>query len=407
MQSFDPSQALASARHEFGEHGGVNMSIEASTTFTVMDAETMPEIFAGQLGPEQGGCYLYGRHFNPTVFALGKQLAAISATESAYCTSSGMAAIACAVMQECNAGDHIVASDTLYGGTFALFKDYLPAKAGLRTTFVDVTDLEAVERAMEPGTKLLYAETVANPTLEVADIPALADVAHAHDAKLVIDNTFCPMLVTPGKLGADVVTHSLTKFVSGCSDIIAGAVCGTKEFILSAMDLHTGSLMLLGPTMDPRVAFQLSLRLPHLGARMIEHSKRAMTLAKRLREAGVAVVYPGLDEHPQHELFTSLMNKGYGYGGLLTIDAGTEERADDLLERLQNKHRFGFIAVSLGYFETLMSCSASSTSSELSEEDRARAGVSLGLVRLSIGLTGDIEERWRQLDESLRHVGLV
>lgn len=407
MQAFDPAAAMASTRHEFGEHGGVNMSIEASTTYTVLAAETMPAIFAGRYGPETGGCYLYGRHFNPTVYALGRQLAAMESTGMAYGASSGLAAIACAVMQWCESGDHLVAGDTLYGGTFALFKEFFPVKVGLRTTFVDVTDLDAVERAITPRTRVLYVESLSNPTLVAADLPKLAAIAHRHAVTFIVDNTFTPMLITPARLGADVVVHSLTKFISGASDIIAGAICGSEEFILRTMDLHTGSLMLLGPTMDPNVAFHLSLRLPHLSIRMKEHGRRALLLARRLRERGVKVTYPGLEEHPQHALFTSMMNEGYGYGGILTIDAGTVDRAQALLERLQNTHNFGFMAVSLGYFETLMSCSGSTTSSELSDEDKARAGISPGLVRMSIGLTGDLEARWRQLDEALRTVGVV
>ena len=407
MQTFDPISALAQARHEFGEHGGVNMSIEASTTFTVLAAEKMPAIFSGRYGPEEGGCYLYGRHFNPTVYALGKQLAAMESTAMGYATASGLSAIACAVMQVCDSGDHIVAGDTIYGGTFALFKEYLPTKTGLRTTFVDVSDLAAVERAVSAGAKVLYVESMANPTLVVADLPKLAEIAHKYGAQLIVDNTFTPMLITPARLGADVVAHSLTKFVSGASDIIAGAICGSEEFLLSEMDLHTGSLMLLGPTMDPHVASKLSLRLGHLALRMKEHGRRAMYLAKKLREIGATVVYPGLEEHPQHELFTNMMNEGFGYGGLLTIDTGDVDRAQELLERLQNKHSFGYMAVSLGYFETLMSCSGSTTSSEMSEEDRDKAGIAPGLVRLSVGLTGAIEERWEQLEESLRHLGVV
>ena len=197
MKTFDPIRSFADLRHEFGEHGGVNMSVEASTTFTVIDAETMPEIFQGHLGPDVGGCYLYGRHFNPTVYVLGRQIAAYEGAEAGYCAASGMAAIAAVVMQICNTGDHVVASRTVYGGTFALLHDYLPAKAGIATTFVDVSDLEAVERAITPSTRVLYCETMSNPTLRVADIPALAEIAHRHGAMLVVDNTFTPLIVAP------------------------------------------------------------------------------------------------------------------------------------------------------------------------------------------------------------------
>jgi len=403
----DPREAFATHRHEFGEHGGVNMSIEASTTFTVLEPGTMPEIFAGLRGPDEGGCYLYGRHFNPTVYALGAELAAIEGTDAAYCTSSGMAAIVSTVLQLCDHGDHVVSGNTIYGGSFALLREFLPRKAGIETTFVDVTDHAAIEAAFTRRTRVLYVETVSNPTLAVADIPRLASMARGHGAALVVDNTFSPMVVSPSRLGADVVVHSLTKFISGASDIIAGAICGTQEFVTGLMDLHLGSLMLLGPTMDPRVAFHLSTRLPHLGIRMAEHSRRAEAFARRLDQLGLEVTYPGLPSHPQHELLKSLANPGYGFGGLLALDLKTREVADRLMDVLQNDMRFGYMAVSLGYHDTLMSCSASSTSSELSEKDQADAGISPGLVRMSVGYTGSLEQRWEQLHAALRRLGLV
>lgn len=404
MPHFNPIESLASLRHEFGEHGGVNMSIEASTTFTVMKAATMPEIFHGQRGPESGGCYLYGRHFNPTVYVLGRQLAAIEGTQAGYCTSSGMAAISAAIMQLCDAGDQIVSSNTVYGGTFALLHDYLPRKTGCTTTFVNASDLRAVEQALTPRTKVLYVESLSNPTLRVADIPALAQIARRVGATLVVDNTFCPLMIAPAQLGADVVVHSLTKFVNGASDIVAGAVCGSTTFISSLMDLHTGSLMLLGPTMDPKVAHNLSLRLPHLGLRMAEHGRRALLFATRLAERGLDVVYPGLPTHPDHELATKLFRPEFGYGGVFTIDMGSTRRAFRFMEILQNRDRFAYMAVSLGYFDTLVSCSASSTSSELSDDDLRRAGISPGLVRVSIGYTGSVEQRWEQMVDALREV---
>jgi methionine-gamma-lyase len=405
MEHFDPVESLAAMRHEFGEHGGVNMSIDTSTTFTVMKASTLPAIFHGQQGPE-GGCYLYGRHFNPTVYVLGRQLAALEGTEAAYCTASGMSAISATLLQLCNHGDHIVASKTVYGGTFALLKEFLPAKAGIEVTFVDAFDLAAVEAAITDRTRVVFVETMSNPTLRVADIPRLADIAHAGGARLVVDNTFCPLVVSPIRLGADVVVHSLTKFINGASDVIAGAVCGTTEFILSLMDLHTGSLMLLGPTMDPRVAYEVSMRLPHLGLRMAEHSQRALTFARRLQERGLDVVYPGLPDHPDHELLGRIGNSDYGAGGVFTIDVGPSQKAYELMEVLQNRDRFGFMAVSLGYFETLMTCPASSTSSEMSDDELRAAGIAPGVVRVSVGYTGSLEQRWSQLEGALDIVGL-
>jgi methionine-gamma-lyase len=403
----NPVEALANTRHEFGEHGGVNMSIEASTTFTAMHPDALSEMFTGELGPDKGGCYLYGRHFNPTVYNLSRQLAALEGTEAAYCTASGMAAIAGVLFQLCDAGDHVVSSNTVYGGTYALLHDFLPAKAGITATLVDICDLEAVEAAITDKTKVLYAESIANPTLRVADIPALADIARRHGLKLVVDNTFSPLLISPHLLGADIVVHSMTKFIGGASDHIAGAICADKAFIQALMDLHLGALMLLGPTMDPQVAYNLNLRLPHLPLRMTEHANRAQLFAERLQALGLAVNYPGLPDHPDHALFSRLHCPDYGYGGILTLDMGTTEMANKLMDMLQNDYRFGYMAVSLGYFDTLMSCSGSTTSSEMTEEDKIAAGIAPGLVRMSVGITGSVEQRWGQLKSALDRLGVT
>jgi len=403
----DPVERLAAVRHEFGEHGGVNMSIEASTTFTVMEAGTMPEIFQGRLGPDEGGCFLYGRHFNPTVYVLGRQLAAMEGAEAGYCAASGLGAISCALLGVLNQGDHVVASNTLYGGTWAMLAEFFPQKCGIETTFVDLSDESAVRSAFQERTKVLYVESMSNPTLRIANLPKLAEIAHEHGSKLIVDNTFTPLAITPIDHGADVVVHSLTKFVNGASDFIAGAVCGKEDFIGSLMDLHYGPLMILGPTMDPQMAHSISLRVPHLSLRMIEHARRAQIFAERLQEKGVTVGYPGLKEHPDHDLFRQIGRPEYGFGGLLTIDAGTSKRAEALMEDLQNSEGFGFMAVSLGYFDTLMSCSASSTSSELTDEALESAGISPGLLRMSIGYTGSLEQRWEQLLRSLKKTGVV
>ena len=406
MTTPNPIERLANTRHEFGEHGGVNMSIEASTTFTVMQPDTMPELFQGSKSAPEG-CYLYGRHFNPTVYQLGRQLAAIEGTEAAYCTASGMAAISAAILQLCESGDHIVASNTVYGGTYALLHDFLPAKANIQTTLVDFSDLAAVAAAMTAKTKVVFAESMANPTLRVVDVPALAELTHSNGAQLIIDNTFSPLLLSPVEFGADVVVHSLTKFINGASDIIGGAVCGTTEFIQGLMDLHQGPLMILGPTMDPSVASKISLRIPHLALRMTEHARRAQYFAERLQELGVSVVYPGLANHPDFQLMSKLHCADYGYGGILTLNLGTGERANELMDLLQNKYHFGFMAVSLGYFDTLISCPSVSTSSEMAEDDMSSAGIQPGLVRMSVGFTGTVEQRWQQLEGALLDIGVI
>ena len=406
MSDFDPAKALFDVEREFGEHGGVCPSISRSSTFTVMDAHTMPEIFDGLRGPEKGGCFLYSRHFNPTLDVLAKYLAAMESSEFAVCTASGMSAISCALLQICRSGDHIVSGHTIYGGSWALMHDLLPGM-GIETTFVNPADPEAFQAALKPNTKVLYVETVANPTLRVADLPRLAEIAHAAGAKLVVDNTFTPMIFSPIRQGADVVVYSLTKFVNGASDLISGAICSDRDFIYQLMGLHTGRVMLLGPTMDPRCAFDIIQRLPHLAMRMKEHGRRALAAAEMLQDLGATVAYPGLAGHPQHALFKSMANPGYGFGGMLTIDFGTAARAENMLNVLQNQTRFGLIAVSLGYYDTLMSCSGSSTSSEIPPEDQTTTGLSPGLLRISMGYTGSLEQQLETLKTGIETAGAV
>ena len=180
MSGRNPIEDLAHLRHEFGEHGGVNMSVEASSTFTVIDPKTMPDLFQGRAGPEKG-CYLYGRHFNPTVYNLGRQMAALEGTDAGYCAASGMGAISAVMLCLCNAGDEIVASNAIYGGTFALLSDFLPAKTGIRTHFVDITDIDAVREAITDKTRLIFTESISNPTLRLANIPELSKIARDSD----------------------------------------------------------------------------------------------------------------------------------------------------------------------------------------------------------------------------------
>jgi methionine-gamma-lyase len=393
---FDPESAITQVRREFGEHGGVAPSIERSSG-------VMPEIFAGRRTPDREGCYLYSRHFNPTVDVLDRYLAAMEGTEFAIGTASGMAAISCAILQLCGTGDHIVASRTIYGGTHALLESYLP-RLGITTTFVNPRDLDGMSMAIRPNTKILYTETLGNPTLAVADIRAMADLANAHAITLIVDNTFTPMLISPARLGAHVVVHSMTKYINGASDLLAGCVCCSREFGHSLYDLRTGSAMLLGPTMDPRVAFDIIQRLPHLPVRLREHGRRALAIATRLRELGLPVFYPGLPDHPDHGLFSSMVNPGYGHGGILAIDCGSTERANRLMDVLQNEVHFGLMAVSLGYFDTLMSVSSGSTSSEISTDEQEAMGLSPGLLRISVGISGSLESRLRQIEAAVKKV---
>jgi methionine-gamma-lyase len=212
----------------FGEFGGVNPSISDSSTYTFLSAKTMFDTFEGNAD----GCYLYSRHSSPSNLYLGEALAAMEGTETANVAASGMGAITGTLLQLCQAGDHVVSSRTIYGGTYAFLKNFAP-RLNIETSFVDITKLDVVEAAITKNTKVLYCESVSNPLLEVADIEALAKIAKKHNIPLVVDNTFSPLSITPVELGADIVIHSLTKFINGSSDTVGGVTCGSQDFINS------------------------------------------------------------------------------------------------------------------------------------------------------------------------------
>lgn len=380
---------------QFGEFGGVNPSITDSSTYTFLEGETMEETFLGQME----GCFLYSRHWNPSNKYLADALAAMEKTETAWITASGMAAITCSLLQVCSSGDHIVTSVTTYGGTYAFLKNWLP-KYNIKVSFVDITNLEQVKAAMRPNTKVIYTETVTNPLLQVSDIPELAKIAHSAGAKLMVDNTFTPMIFSPAELGADFVVYSMTKFINGKNDCVAGAICGSNDFIAQLSDVNNGTAMLLGPVLDPLRSSSILKNLHTLHLRMKQHSSNALFVAEKLEALGLKVKYPGLLSHPQHELHSKLMNKEFGFGGLLSIDFETEKNANQIMFKMQQAG-VGYLAVSLGYFRTLFSCSGHSTSSEIPAEVQKEMGLSDGLVRLSIGLDNDIEETFEKIKSCL------
>ncbi|MDX8339850.1 aminotransferase class V-fold PLP-dependent enzyme [Draconibacterium sp. IB214405] len=390
----DPAKRIFDIQ-QFGEFGGVNPSITDSSTYTFLEGETMEETFLGHME----GCFLYSRHWNPSNKYLADALAAMEKTESAWITSSGMAAITCSILQLCHSGDHIITSVTTYGGTYAFLKNWLP-KYNIEVSFVDITNLEQVKAAMRANTKVIYTETVTNPLLQVSDIPELAKIAHEHDAKLMVDNTFTPMIFSPAELGADFVVYSMTKFINGKNDCVAGAICGSNEFISQLSNVNDGTAMLLGPVLDPLRSSSILKNLHTLHLRMKQHSKNAMYVATKLEALGVSVKYTGLKSHPQHELHTQLMNTDFGYGGMLSIDLETEKRANEVMFKMQQAN-VGYLAVSLGYFRTLFSCSGHSTSSEIPVEVQKEMGLSDGLVRFSVGLDNDIKEIFDRIKSCL------
>jgi methionine-gamma-lyase len=397
---FNPADQIQDLQY-FGEFGGVNPSISDSSTYTFLSAKTMFDTFEGNAE----GCYLYSRHSSPSNLYLGEALAAMEGSEAANVAASGMGAITPVLLQLCQSGDHIVSSRTIYGGTYAFLKNFAP-RLNISTSFVDITNLEKVEAAITPETKVLYCEAVSNPLLEVANIEALSKIAKKHNLQLVVDNTFSPLAISPAKMGADVVIHSLTKFINGSSDTVGGVTCGSQEFINSLRSVNDGASMLLGPTMDSLRAASILKNLRTLHIRIKQHSKNALYLAEKFEADGLKTVYPGLKSHPSHELYKAMMNEEYGFGGMLTVDAGSIEKANALMEMMQEKN-LGYLAVSLGFYKTLFSAPGSSTSSEIPEEEQKEMGLSDGLIRFSIGLDNDIHRTYEMMKSCMQKLDVL
>ncbi|UUV20794.1 aminotransferase class I/II-fold pyridoxal phosphate-dependent enzyme [Paenimyroides aestuarii] len=379
----------------FGEFGGVNPSISDSSTYTFLAAKTMFDTFEGNTD----GCYLYSRHSSPSNLYLSEALAQLENTEAANVTASGMGAITATLMQLCKSGDHIIASRTIYGGTYAFLKNFLP-EFGVTIDFVDITNIDKIQSLIRPNTKVIYLETVSNPLLEVADIPAISKIGKQCNIQVVVDNTFSPLSVTPANLGADIVIHSLTKYINGSSDTVGGVVCGSAEFINSLKNVNNGACMLLGSTMDSMRSASILKNMRTLHLRMKQHSANALYLAEAFNELGVKTVYPGLSTHPSHEIFKSMYNSEFGFGGMLTIDVGSLENANAVMELMQERN-IGYLAVSLGFYKTLFSAPGTSTSSEIPVDEQKEMGLSDGLIRFSIGLDNDIARTFELMKSCL------
>ena len=385
----------------FGEFGGINPSISDASTYTFLSAKTMFDTFEGNAD----GCYLYSRHSSPSNLYLGEALAAMEGTETSNVSASGMGAITSVIMQLCSAGDHVVSSRTIYGGTYAFLKNFAP-KLNIQTSFVDITSLKAIEAAITKNSKILYCEVVSNPLLEVANIAALSKIAKKYKLQLVVDNTFSPLSISPKQLGADIVIHSLTKFINGASDAIGGVVCGSQECIDNLRNVNDGAAMLLGATMDSLRAASILKNLRTLHIRIKQHSANALYLAQKFESLGLKTVYPGLASHPSHQVFIAQMNAEFGFGGMLTVDVGSLKNANTLMELMQNEN-LGYLAVSLGFYKTLFSAPGTSTSSEISEEEQKIMGLSEGLIRFSVGLDNDIERTYKAMFKCMQSVGVV
>ena len=394
-----PADAIQDLQY-FGEFGGINPSISDASTYTFLSAKTMFDTFEGNAD----GCYLYSRHSSPSNLYLGEALAAMEGTETSNVFASGMGAISAVIMHLCSAGDHIVSSRTIYGGTYAFLKNFTP-KLEIQTSFVDITDIKLVEAAISKNTKILYLESISNPLLEVANIAALSKLAKKYKLQLVVDNTFSPLSISPKQLGADIVIHSLTKFINGASDAIGGVVCGTQEFIDDLRNVNNGAAMLFGSTMDSVRAASILKNLRTLHIRIKQHSANAMYLSQKFESLGLKTVYPGLASHPSHCVYKTQMNTEFGFGGMLTIDVGTVDKANALMELMQNKN-LGYLAVSLGFYKTLFSAPGTSTSSEIPENEQKTMGLSEGLIRFSVGLDNDIKRTYTSMYKCMQSVGV-
>jgi cystathionine beta-lyase/cystathionine gamma-synthase len=375
MPGFATRAIQAASRVPAAPQPPINVPIYQASTFQVANAEELAEL----LEFKRPG-HSYTRYSNPTHAALEAALAELESAQSAIVTASGMAAIHAVLASSLRPGDEVLAGRALYGGTYAILTG-LFARFGVTARFLPLTDAEAVSAAMTERTRLIWAETIANPTTDVPDLAVLAAIAHDHRAVLAVDNTFAsPYLCTPLALGADVVVHSLTKYIGGHSDLTGGAVLGSAERIAAARAV----LINAGGNAQPLEAFLALRGLKTLALRMERHSANALAVARALEGAdGVSrVLYPGLASHPQHAVARRELRGGL-MGGMLAVDLdGGRPAGERFLEHL----RVAVHATSLGSAETLCSHPASSSHRQLSEPELAAAGLTAGLVRISIGL---------------------
>lgn len=361
----------AEPRSENREHSA---ALSLTSSYVYRSAAQAAAVFSGA---EPG--YIYSRFTNPTTEAFEKRLAAMEAGASCVATASGMAAILTLCLSLLKQGDHIVSSRGLFGSTIGLFNNFL-AKFGISVSYVDLTDLAAWEAAVQPNTRLLFAETPTNPLVEIADIRALADIAHRRGALLCVDNCFLtPVLQQPLKLGADFVIHSATKYIDGQGRCIGGAIVGDAERV--GKDVF-GFMRTAGPCMSPFNAWVFLKGLETLAVRMKAHCENAHGLAEWLSEQPTVkrVFYPGLITHPQHELARRQQS---GFGGVLAFEV---EGGREAAWKVVDATRLISITANLGDTRTTITHPATTTHARISAEAREQAGIGEGLLRVAVGL---------------------
>jgi len=368
--------------------GAHNTPIYQTSTFAFDNVKDGAAKFAGE---KEG--YIYTRLGNPTQNALEEKMAAIEGAEAAIATASGMAAISSSVMAVAFAGDHILAHDCLYGCTHSLMEEILP-RYGIEVTFADLSNLDNVEANIQDNTKLIYLETPSNPTLNLVDIEEVSKIAHAAGAKVITDNTFMtPYLQNPLELGSDMVVHSATKYIGGHGDAIAGVIAGKEEMLA---DIRMTTLKDFGGIISPFNAWLLLRGLKTLPIRVEKHTQNAMEVAEFLEKQDKVekVFYPGLESHPQHDL---AKKQASGFGSMISFELKGGHNAG---EKMMNNVNLATLAVSLGDVDTLIQHPASMTHAPVPREERLAAGITDGLVRISIGIE-DVEDIIADLEGAL------
>ncbi|HSW52702.1 MAG TPA: O-succinylhomoserine sulfhydrylase [Sulfuricaulis sp.] len=381
------TRAVRAGQHRTNE-GENSEPIFVTSSYVFKSAAEAAARFSGE---KPGN--IYSRFTNPTVRAFEERLAALEGGEKCVATGSGMAAILSTCLALLKSGDHIVSSRNVFGPTVLLFNNYL-GKFGVETTYVSLTDYAAWEKAIRPNTKLLYLETPSNPLTEIADIARLAKLAHAKGCLLVVDNCFCtPALQLPLKLGADVVIHSATKYLDGQGRCIGGAVVGNKELVGEKV---YGFMRTCGPSLSPFNAWVFLKGLETLSLRMQAHCAGALELARWLEKQKRVqrVYYPGLASHPQHKLAKKQQS---GFGGIVAFEL---KGGRDAAWKLIDSTRVLSITANLGDTKSTITHAATTTHGRLTPEQRAEAGISDGLIRISVGLE-DVEDLKQDLTRGL------
>ncbi len=378
-----------------GEHhdelGSAVTPIYQTSTFRFNDSDHGARLFAGE---EQG--YIYTRIGNPTISDLEKTIAELEHGFGGIGTSSGMGAVTTVYMALLGQGDHMIGHEAVYGPSRVVMES-LFKKFGVESTFLDSSDIRNVEAAIRPNTKLIYLETPANPTMGIADINAISELAKKHNIKVCVDNTFCsPYLQTPLDLGADVVLHSMTKFINGHADIVGGMiVCKTE----ADYKLVRGVMVSMGCNMDPHQAFLTRRGLKTLAIRIDRAQENAIKVADFLNSHPNVewVKYPGLPSHPQYELAKKQMK---GPGAMISFEVKGGITSGKIV---MNNVKLALLAVSLGGIETLIQHPASMTHSKMAAADKLKAGITDGLIRLSVGIE-DVEDIIADLDQALKSI---